>query len=54
MSVSGTIFILILTFLLGVNACGWVFLPEKFPFNVYELAGWLLAIAALISWEIAR
>lgn len=41
-------------FVFGVNVAGASFLPDKYPFNVYENLGWLFYCVILVLWDIGR
>lgn len=54
MSVLPIIMICFCVSALTVNITGPILMPDEYPINYYETAGWVLFLAAWIMWGIAR
>lgn len=53
-SIFGLVWMMFIVAGFSVQATGMALLPEKFPFNIWELLGWAFMLGGCVSWELAR
>ena len=54
MSIINVFGLCFVSFAVAVYVSAYAFVPEKHPFNWWEVSGWLALAAAIICWEVAK
>jgi hypothetical protein len=54
MSIIGVFGLCLASFVIAVYLSAYAFVPEKYPLNLWDVAGWLALAAAIICWEVAK
>ena len=48
------VFLLLAVFAISTNIAATVFVPDKYPLDLWDILGWLFFIVSILCWEVSK